>query len=99
MQVSFVDSLCLYWTGFEMNMRLSRFRSPSRRIPTFRHFWKRQNGHRFLWVLSILQSWLSAHVYRLLFCTVLLKKPFRKKGENNVTIRQEYKSTYTEYIL
>lgn len=48
---------------------------PSSRIPTLRHFWNRQKGHLFLWVLSILHSWFSAHVYLLLFCTVLLKKP------------------------
>lgn len=51
---------------------------PSRRIPTLRHFWKRQNGHLFLWVLSILHSWFSAHVYLLLFCTVRLKKPWNE---------------------
>lgn len=53
---------------------------PSSRMPTLRHFWKRQKGHLFLWVLSILHSWFSAHVYLLLFCTVLLKKPWKKNN-------------------
>lgn len=37
-------------------------RAPSRRIPTVRHFWKRQKGQRLRCVLSILQLWLSVHV-------------------------------------
>lgn len=37
-------------------------RPPSRRIPTVRHFWKRQKGQRLRCVLSILQLWLSVHV-------------------------------------
>lgn len=44
-------------------------------MPTRRHFWNLQNGHRFLWVLSILHAWCSAQMYFLLFWTVLLKKP------------------------
>lgn len=36
--------------------------APSRRIPTVRHFWKRQKGQRLRCVLSILQLWLSVHV-------------------------------------
>lgn len=49
--------------------------SPSSLMPTLRHFWKRQKGHLFLWVLSMPQSWFCVHVYLLLFWTVLLKKP------------------------
>lgn len=48
---------------------------PSSFIPTLRHFWNRQYGQRFLWVLSIWQLWFSMHVYLLLFWTVRLKNP------------------------
>lgn len=60
---------CIFW------IRKSKSALPSSFIPTLRHFWNRQYGQRFLWVLSIWQLWFSMHVYLLLFWTVRLKNP------------------------
>ena len=50
---------------------------PSSFMPTSRHFWKRQYGHRFLCVLSMTQHRSATQLYTFLFCTVRLKKPLQ----------------------
>lgn len=49
--------------GFVLN-------SPSFTMPTTRHFWKRQNWHRFRLLLSTRQSLLARQTYFEFFCTV-----------------------------
>lgn len=44
--------------------------SPSLTMPTARHFWKRQNWHRFRLLLSTGQSLLARQTYLEFFCTV-----------------------------
>lgn len=43
---------------------------PSLTMPTARHFWKRQNWHRFRRLLSTGQSLLARQMYLAFFCTV-----------------------------
>lgn len=52
--------------------------SPSLTIPTVRHFWKRQNWHRFRLFLSTGQSLLARQTYLEFFWTVRCKK--KKRG-------------------
>lgn len=46
---------------------------PSFTMPTARHFWKRQNWHRFLLLLSTGQFLSARHTYLAFFCTVRCK--------------------------
>jgi len=69
---------------------------PSSFMPTSRHFWNRQYGHRFLWVLSIIHDWFSRHTYLLRFCTVRLKKPTRT--HKMWSSRKNYASVYFLHI-
>lgn len=66
-----------------------QIRLPSNFMPTLRHFWNRQYGHLFRWLLSIWQLRLSTHEYTFLFCTVRLKNPENKtvhcSCHNNLT--------------
>lgn len=59
-------------------------RTTSLTIPTCRHFWNRQNWHRFRLRLSTGQFFSARQTYLELFCTVLLKNP--KKHQSNVLL-------------
>lgn len=59
--------------------------SPSLTMPTVRHFWKRQNWHRFRLLLSTGQSLLARQTYLEFFCTVRCE--IRRRITLNMTQR------------
>lgn len=59
-----------------------KLHSPSNFMPTSKHFWNRQYGHRFRWVLSMWHCRSATHVYTFLFCTVRLKNPLHDSHVN-----------------
>lgn len=59
-------------------------------MPTARHFWKRQNWHRFRLLLSTGQSLLARQTYLEFFWTVRCKKK-KKKG---ITLRTFWRWTF-----
>lgn len=98
------------WTGLRSNWLLVPLcpcwfflilRSPSLTIPTVRHFWKRQNWHRFRLFLSTGQSLLARQTYLEFFWTVRCKK--KKYEEWGWTLLETwYKYVYrlvTSYYL
>lgn len=62
-----VQSGSLIWTKLNFEQRLS---SPSRTMPTARHFWKRQNWQRLRLLLSTGQSLFVRQTYLEFFWTV-----------------------------
>lgn len=67
--------------GLEGSLPLLPFRlsvlTTSLTMPTARHFWNRQNWHRFLRLLSTGQFLSARQTYLAFFCTVRLKKPLQ----------------------
>ncbi len=75
--------------------------SPSRRMPTFKHFFSRQYWHWLRWCWSIGQVLLARHVYVKFLRTLLLKKTFASfAGELTIVLAARFvPANNTFYML